>query len=411
MSETLTMSKKELTCVTILEQVIAGTMDRAEAARRLDFSDRHLRRILARFAQGGAAALVHKLRGRRSNNHCDDTVRIEVLRLHRTFYADFGPTLFCEILATRHGIVRAEQTIRNWLVAAGQWTVATRKHPHRKHRPRREAIGEMVQFDGSPHDWFEGRGPACTLLHVIDDASNRTFLRFAPSENTIDCMRTMRAYIERYGAPQSLYVDFGSVYKDHASKTQFERAMETDLDVRIIHAHSPQAKGRVERGNRTHQDRLVKALRVANISTIDEANAFLDATYLKAHNDRFASTEALPDVHQAVNGRNLDLIFCIQDTRVVANDYTIQLNARYIQLLHSHAPLPAPRQHVIVRQFLDGSLHIYWNDNELTFKHLKEKPRKRGRKTPTPGAQHPWLGHNQHLKSRRITRDTIMTPP
>jgi hypothetical protein len=293
------------------------------------------------------------------------------------------------------------------LIVSGQWSVATRKHPHRKKRPRREAIGEMLQFDGSPHDWFEGRGPVCTLLHAIDDASNQTFLRFAPSENTIDCMRTMRAYIEHYGIPQSLYVDFGSVYKDGETQTQFERAMEKDLDVRIIHANSPQAKGRVERGNRTHQDRLVKELRLANISTIDEANAFLDAQYLKAHNDRFASTQALPDVHQRVNGRNLDLIFCIQDTRVVANDYTIQRNARYIQLLHSHAPLPAPRQRVMLCTFLDGSLHIYWNDNELAFKHLKEKPRKPGRKTPLLGTQHPWHAHNQQLTSR----NKIMTPP
>lgn len=410
MSETLTMSKKELTHVTIFEQLAAGSMDRQEAAQRLGYCDRHMRRKAAQFAEEGPAALVHKLRGRPSNNAPHDSVREEVLRLHRTYYADFGPTLLCETLAERHGIIRSPQTIRNWVVAAGQWKAATRKHPHRKKRPRREAIGEMLQFDGSPHDWFEGRGPKCTLLNAIDDASNQSFLRLAVSENTHDCMRAMRTYVERIGIPQQLYVDNGSVYKDVKTKTQFELAMD-DLGVEIIRAHSPQAKGRVERSNRTHQDRLVKALRLANISSIEAANAFLDADYTAKYNTQFATTQGLPDIHQSVKGRNLDLIFCIRDTRVVANDYTIQLNARYIQLLPSQAPLPAPRQQVLLRQFLDGSLHIYWNDNELAFKHLKEKPRKHGRKTPIPGTRHPWLGHNQHLKSRQSTRDKIMTPP
>src|ERR1035437_9142629 len=176
MSETLTMSKKELNHVTIFEQLIAGKMDRAEAGRRLSISDRHLRRLVPRFIVEGASCLIHKLRGRPSNNSPHDSVRQEVLRLHRTYYSDFGQTLLCETLAERHEIVRAPQTIRNWVVASGQWKAATRKHPHRKKRPRRDAIGEMLQFDGSPPDWFEGRGPKCTLLNAIDDASNQSFL-------------------------------------------------------------------------------------------------------------------------------------------------------------------------------------------------------------------------------------------
>lgn len=410
MSETLTMSKKELNHVTILEQVAAGKMDRREAAQRLHRTDRHMRRVLARFNAEGASALIHKLRGRPSNNSPHESVREEVLRLHRTYYADFGPRLLCETLAERHGIVRAPQTIRNWVVASGQWKAATRKHPHRKKRPRRDAIGEMLQFDGSPHDWFEGRGPKCTLLHAVDDASSQAFLRFATSENTRDCMLAMRAYVERHGIPQSLYVDNGSVYKDAKAPTQFELAMQ-DLGVEIIRAHSPQAKGRVERGNRTHQDRLVKALRLEHISSIEAANAYLDADYTAKHNRQFATTQGLPDIHQRVTDRNLDLVFCIRQTRVVANDYTIQLNARYIQLLRGPAPLPAPRQHVLLREFLDGTLHIYWNDNELNFKPLKEKPRSCAPKTPIPGTRHPWLEHNQHLKSQRSSRDKIMTPP
>jgi len=404
MTETLTMSKKELKRIPILQQVVDETMTLLEASVALGLSERHAFRVLSRFKADGAAGLIHRLRGRHSEHRCSESLRQRVVALYRQTYGDYGPTLFCEKLEKYHDIVLCSETIRRILTADGLWKARTKKHPHRKKRPRREAIGELVQFDGSPHDWFEGRGPKCVLLHAIDDASNRTFLRFAQSENTTDCMRTMRAYIEHYGIPAALYVDFGSVFKDAKRQTQFERAM-GDLGVDMIHAYSPQAKGRVERGNQTHQDRLVKDMRQAKIASIDTANAFLEREYLAEHNARFANVADQPDIHRSAEGIDLDLIFCFLDTRIVANDYTIQLHGRYIQLQRSAAPLPPPRTRVIVRRFLDDSLHIYWNEHELAFTHIKERPRKPTAVSRPPAALHAWRTQNQRLRTR------IMTPP
>jgi len=413
MTETLTMSKNERNRISILDRARRGTLTRREAAEELDLSERQLYRIQAQHRKHGDGGLIHKLRGQPSNRGRSPSVRKQVLALYRKTYSDYGPTLFCEELEKRHQIVLDSETARRWLMADAQWAGSRKKHPHRRKRPRREAIGDLVQFDGSPHDWFEGRGPACTLLHAIDDASNQTFLRLAPSENTIDCMRTMRSYIERYGIPRQLYVDYGSVFKDGKTRTQFERAMK-DLGVDIVHAHSPQAKGRVERGNRTHQDRLIKAMRQAHISSIQEANVFLDREYHADHNSRFARTDGLPNVHRSIDGFDLDKIFCIHETRVVANDYTIKLKARYVQLLRSESPLPPPKRRVDLRHFLDGTLHIYWNDHELTYKHLDERPRTQRRVARPLGPTHHWRKLNARLHPRRRqvrTRRMIMTPP
>jgi transposase len=234
MTETLTMSKKEIKRISVLQELSERKLTHAEAALKLGVCERHTYWLHKRFSTQGEAGLVHGLRGKPSNYHRQPSERQKVLELYGTSYADYGPTLFCEELARRHGIEVDHETVRRWLSRAGLWAAATKKHPHRRKRPRRTAIGDMVQFDGSPHDWFEGRGPECTLLHAIDDASNLTFLRLAKSENTIDAMRTMRQYVERYGAPRQLYVDFGSVYyQDNETPTQFKRAMKA-LGTEII---------------------------------------------------------------------------------------------------------------------------------------------------------------------------------
>ncbi|MBS4029032.1 MAG: DDE-type integrase/transposase/recombinase [Ignavibacteriales bacterium] len=242
-----------------------------------------------------------------------------------------------------------------------------------------------------PKDSFgEGRGERCTLLCAIDDASGRVFLRFARSENVHEVFVCWRMYIERYGIPAAIYTDFGSVYQTSDKKqTQYKRAMAA-LRVECIFAHSPEAKGRVERSHRTQQDRLIKALRREGISTIDEANRFLELAYLNDFNAKFATTDGLPDVHRAATGYNLDNIFCREETRHVYNDWTITLNAHYLQLQRSDAPLPPPRAKVIVRRWLDNSLHIFWNNNELAFTTLKEKPTPFPRLTCHPPSSHPW---------------------
>lgn len=410
--ETLTMSKKERDRISILERLKRKTISHAAAAAALAISERQLYRIASRVRAEGDAGLIHRLRGHPSNRGRGGELRRTVLALYRQRYADYGPTLFCERLEKVHAIILDGETARRWLIADKQWLPAQRKHRHRKKRERRPATGSLLQFDGSPHDWFEGRGPACTLLHAIDDASGRAFLRFAKSENTIDCMRLMRDYVERYGRPREIYVDFGSVFKDGKTRTQFERAMK-DLDIDIIHAHSPQAKGRVERGNRTHQDRLIKAMREAQISSIHKANAFVDRVYLAEHNAQFATTDGLPDVHRSLEGFDLDNIFCLQYERVLANDYTIRLHGSYVQLLTGEAPLPPPRRRVVLRESFDGTLRIFWNEHALAFQQLHQRPRSHKKEPRHLPAQHRWRTQNARLHPARILRKRtkLMTPP
>jgi transposase len=383
------MSAKERDRLTILTQVCEAQLTVADAAELLSISQRQTYRILKRFRVEGAKGLLHRLRGHPSNRGYGEEVRQRVVKLYRQDYQDYGPTLFSEKLIEHHRLQINHETVRRWLMANGGSNLQRKKRPHRKKRPRRNAIGELVQFDGSDHDWFEGRGPYCTVLHAIDDASNRTFLRFAPSEDTANALATLRMYCERYGIPRALYTDYDSVYYADKSLTDFGRAMQA-LGVEIIYANSPQAKGRVERGNRTHQDRLVKELREHSISNIAEANQFLHTEYLDKHNQHFADTENLADVHRSIEGYNFDNIFCSQTERQVHKDYTISLAGQYVQLVVGNNPLPPPRHSVTVRRYLDNSLHIFWKDYELTFEMLDKKPAPKTRTIVHPAATHPW---------------------
>jgi hypothetical protein len=264
-----------------------------------------------------------------------------------------------------------------------------------------------VQFDGSLHDWFEGRGPTCTLLVVIDDASSRVFMRFARSENARDVMDTMKRYVQRYGIPGAIYTDGGSVYYDARGKpTDFALAMQ-DLDIQMIHAHSPQAKGRVERSNRTQQDRLIKALRQAGISTIEQANQLLEDEYLDAHNQRFAATDGLNDVHRSADGTDLERIFAFRRTRVVNNDWTVRLNSEFLQLHRSEAALPPPGTPVQLHRFLDGSLHAYWHDQALKLTVFQEKPTPQSRLVHPPKPDHPWNRHGLLGDKKRSARSQL----
>ena len=389
MESILKMSAKERDRLTILTQVCEGHLTVADAAELLSISERQTYRILQRFRAEGAKGLLHRLRGHPSNRGYDKTVRQRVVQLYWQDYRDYGPTLFSEKLMEHHRLQINHETVRRWLMANGGTNLQRKKRLHRKKRPRRSAIGELVQFDGSDHDWFEGRGPSCVLLHAIDDASNQSFLRFAPSEDTANALATLRAYCERYGIPRALYTDYDSVYYADKTLTDVGRAMQT-LGLELIYASSPQAKGRVERGNRTHQDRLVKELRERGISTIAEANRFLAAEYLDKHNQHFAVTENLADVHRSIEGYHMDNIFCFQTERHVRNDYTISLGGQYIQLLRGTEPLPFPRHSVTVRRYLDDTVHIFWKDLELSFEILDHQPIPKPRTIVHPAATHPW---------------------
>jgi transposase len=390
MQEMLTMSTKERQRLQLIGHLKQGKTTVAKVAAALGLSERQMYRILHRFQRQGDAGLIHQHRGHSSNRGYPESVRREVLHLYQEAYPDYGPTLFAEMLAQHHDLVIDSDTLRRWLKAAGAWIGIRAARKHRQRRERRDAIGALVQFDGSSHAWFEDRGEGCCLLVAIDDASGRVFMRFAISENGQDVLAMLKTYVQRFGIPGEFYVDFGSVYyaKKHRL-TDVARAL-SRLGVNIIYARSPQAKGRVERSNRTHQDRLIKALRRHHISTIDEANQFLETTYHAEHNARFARQDPLPDIHRSAEGLDLDNIFCFESTRSVNYDYTITLDAQYIQLLPSSAPLPPPRYKVTVRRWLDGSFHIFWHDHELAFVQLKAKPTPKPRTYLPAPHSHPW---------------------
>lgn len=403
MAQPLTMSKKERDRLAVLERVIALELTDDEAAGILRISLRQWYRIKKRYSASGDHGLVHRLRGRPSNRRSDPSLKRQVLELYRERYSDYGPTLFSEMLAEHHQITLAAETLRQWLIAEGLWQRRVKQRRHRRRRPRRPGIGELVQFDGSVHDWFEGRGPSCTAIVMVDDASGRVFIRFAASENTEDCMRTMMLYIERYGIPQAIYIDGGSVFfSDSGAPTDFARAMQ-ELGIEMIRAHSPQAKGRVERSNRTHQDRLIKALRRAGVSSIDEANALLEGSYLQQHNARFAHADELTDVHRSAVGVDLERIFCWRCTRSVGNDSTLRLNSKYLQIVPSQAPMPPSGTRVELRRFLDGSLHVYWQRHELVVLPCEQKPASSPRKHSTPSDSHPWRHKRTMGDKRRST--------
>jgi transposase len=401
-AENLTMSQRERDRVKVLARVKAGELTYRLAAEALEVSERQIYRIIHRATNEGDRGVIHRLRGRpKSNRSYPQELQDRALRLFRERYSDYHPTLLSEILLDEHQINVSRQTLTRWLTASGAWAGVRKGRPHRRKRERRECLGDLIQFDGSPHDWFEGRGPECCLLVAIDDASGRVFLRFAESENSRDVMLALRRYVELYGVPRSIYTDYGSVYHVPRSSqtkkkrlTQLGRALER-LGVEHIFAGSPQAKGRVERSNRTHQDRLIKAMRRKGISSIVEANRFLDEYYIQAHNTRFASALERSDLHRSAEGIDLKNIFCFETKRAVYNDYTITLNAQFIQLERSKgedAPtMPTPKQSVTVRRWLlDNSLHIYWNEREIEFTILNEKPARRPRNNPGLASSHPW---------------------
>jgi hypothetical protein len=392
MGQTITMSMKEMDRLKMIVRIKEGKITVIEAAESIHLSERQMYRVLARYQTQGEAGLVHRLRGRSSNRGYTKETQKKVFRLFREQYSDYDPTLFGEKLEEYHALRISRQTLTRWLIRESLWAGRRKKRPHRKKRERREAIGSLIQFDGSDHDWFEGRGPRCCLLVAIDDASGSVMARFAKEEDTVSVFEFWHRYIQHRGIPAEIYTDGGTVYFDPKNPkrlTQFGRAI-TALGIHHIHAYSPQAKGRVERSNRTHQDRLLKALREQGISSIEDANHFVEKFYCAQHNRRFAHSEGLSDIHRPVDGIDLDNIFCWEETRKVYNDYTITLHSQFIQLLRSEAPLPPPRSTVLLRQWLDGSLHIFWNEHELDFQVCAARPHLKSKSLVHPATNHPW---------------------
>ncbi len=285
--ETVTMSHKELDRLHIIQESLNRHITQEQAAARIGISIRQVKRLVQRYRNEGPSGLVSRRRGKRPNNSFSTEFRATVISLLKGRYADFGPTLACEKLREIHGLCLSIETLRKWMVEEGIWRERRRKFARiYQRRMRRPSYGELIQIDGSPHDWFEGRGPKCTLIVFIDDATSALMaLRFAPAETTRAYMETLRGYLNDHGVPLALYSDRHSIFRVNNPEregelTQFTRAIKT-LGIEPIHANSPQAKGRVERANQTLQDRLVKEMRLQGISDIETANAWLP-TFIEA---------------------------------------------------------------------------------------------------------------------------------
>jgi transposase len=367
------MSQDERDRLKVMALVVKGKRTQAEAAELLGLSVRQVRRLQRRLEAKGDGGLVHRLRGRPSNRRLDQAVRKQVLEIYAKKYPDFGPTFAAEKLAQEHGIELSAETLRLWLLKEGLWKRSRRREKHRSRRERRACFGQMVQADASDHDWLEGRGEKMRLLGIIDDATSRIMLRFYPSETAEGYMDLLSRWIGEHGRPHSWYCDRHGIFlaksKDGDRKTtEFSRALR-ELDIELIPAGSPQAKGRIERAWGTAQDRLVKELRLAGARTIEQANAVVEETYTPWFNRECVEEPASPnDAHRSL-GKEHDLaaILSIQQRRVVANDYTIRLDGRLYQLLPPAWP-GLRKGTVIVEHRLDESMRIRFNGRYLEYK-------------------------------------------
>ena len=410
--ETFLMSKRERKRLEVFSQVKAGKITLVKASELLGLSYRQTKRVGRRYSEVGDAGLVHGLRGRPANRKGDAKLKKKVLSRYLKKFGDYGPTLAAECLA-QEGLQVPVQTLRRWLMAVGLWSRKRRTKQHRRRRARKEHFGEMVQMDGSHHDWFEGRRAWAVLMVMIDDATSRTFVRFFEEETTVAAFEMLRRYSERQGLPQSLYVDRAGIYRsdreptsaeilaEKEPQTQFGRAMET-LEVRLILARSPQAKGRVERMNSTLQDRLVKAMRQRKICDLATANKFLEAEYLPPFNVKFSKEPSQKtDLHRAVEkGLDLNRILAVHEERVVQNDWTVRWNNAFLQLQRDCGL--QPKQSVTVCEQLDGRVRLFAGDRELAYGTTRTEPRPNKKKAkrrigPTksnqgrkPSAKHPW---------------------
>jgi transposase len=373
----LSVSDGELRRLEVLRDVDRGGLPVRAAAQLLGRSERQVWRLLKAFRSDGVAGLISKKRGRPSNRRTTASVRTAALWIVRHNYADFGPTLAAEKLAAKHGFSFSSETLRKWMIADGLW-LDRKQRQRRIHqpRPRRECVGELVQVDGSEHWWFEDRGPQCTLLVFVDDATSRLMhLQFVESESTFAYFHAARAYLEAWGKPVAFYSDKHGVFRvNHPGAlggdgmTQFSRALHA-LNIDIICANSSPAKGRVERANKTLQDRLVKELRLAGAATLAEGNALLPA-FIADYNARFAKAAAnSKDLHRRLRaGDDLDDAFAWKEERTLSRALTLQYDKVVFILEPSEPAKAAIGKRVTVVDYPDGRLAIRYRGVALAYR-------------------------------------------
>ena len=369
------MSKRELNRIDILARLESGRLTPGAAAVLLQVSERQVYRLRRRFRDGGPAGIADRRRGRPSNNRLPDGLRDHAVTLVREHYADFGPTLAAEKLKDRHDLRVSRETLRSWMIQAGVWRPRAERTRFHQPRHRREHLGELIQIDGCEPRWFEDRGPPCTLLVFVDDATSRLMaLGFVPSESTFAYFEVLRRYLEAHGKPVAFYSDKHSIFRVSQEEaaggdgmTQFGRAL-ADLNIEILCANSSQAKGRVERAHATLQDRLVKELRLAGISDLEAANAFLPG-FIESYNSKFARAPAQAlDLHRPLDGMNqLGDILCWRETRRVSRQLVVHYNQMKFTLHPTEITARLVGQEVEVYDFPDGQLEIRWKGLPLTY--------------------------------------------
>jgi transposase len=392
-------------------RVAAAEMSQVEAAERLGLSYRQTKRLYGRYRERGARGLVHGNAGKRSHHGKEEGLRKRVLGLVRKHYSGgpgerFGPTLAAEQLAEDHGIGIDAETLRRWMLAAGLWSRERKRKPYRKRRRRKEHFGELVQMDGSFPEWLEERGGRGCLINLVDDATGTVLCRFESEETTWAVAETLRVWVERYGIPRAIYADWKNVYQYEPSErqkqagefplTQFGRIC-AELGIELIAANSPQAKGRVERNHGTHQDRLIKKMRLQRIASYEEANAYLERVYLAQHNGKFAIEPAAEaNFHDPAPPKTrLDEVFCMMEQRRVSNDWVVQYDNRWLQLDRAQGVRPGSQ--VLVRQWRDGTLKLYDGTRLLSWEEIERRPKVRPvvqraaqRPKVLPAWDHPW---------------------
>ena len=412
------MSRRELGRVEVLARVRSGQLRLVDAAVLLRLSYRQTKRLWKRYREEGAAGLKHRSAGRRSHRAYAEKFREKVLALVREKYGGpvgerFGPTLAAEHLASEDGQRVDAETLRRWMREEGLWSRERRRRRHRRRRERKEHFGELVQMDGSFHPWLEERGPQGCLMDLVDDATNTTLARLGQEETIWAAAGALRAWIERYGVPMRLYVDWKNLYKRLANSqerlrgeepiTQFGR-MCAKLGIELIAASSPQAKGRVERIHGTHQDRLVKKLRRKKIASHAEANAYLEAEYLPEHNRRFARPATRrEDYHRrAPCAAKLDRIFRLESQRTISDDWVVRYDNRFFQLDPQSRNYAPARGKVEVCEWPEGRVDIEYRGRAVPWREIAAPARPRvaertgvpapplAKRKWVPPADHPW---------------------
>ncbi len=409
------MTQQDRDRLVALKKARKGLITQRQAAEEIGQSERHVRRLLRKLGGKGDAAIVHGLRGLPSNRKVDEKIKQTAVRiLSGKVYADFGPTLASEYLGTHHGIEVSRETVRAWMIEAKLLRPKPQRvvkiHQWRERRPR---VGELVQWDTSEHAWLEDRGPKLYLISMIDDASSRIHARFAMHDSTDENMRLLWSYLDKYGRPLSFYTDKASLFqtapkvardlkpvprdeREPLPPTQIGRALR-ELDVVWIAAHSPQAKGRIERSFDTAQDRLVKGLRVAGASTMDEANAYLEATFIPWWHKKLTVLPAnADDAHRPLATTHcLPASLSYVETRQVANDYTIQFDNKLYQIARADIRAGLRGAAVRVEVRLDASLAVRFRDRYLAVSECHRRPKvpvpPAPRKAVAPRAKSQWM--------------------